>query len=592
MKSFLSSIQMFREKNRSFFHFFIPLFSCTVVLFIIFSLFTYQRSRKILETEFLNSSTQELACINESVDQLITDSKYIIATLVTNNLMQSFYSNSSPEKIWSNYSSLIYAQLATLRYSQNEIETIYLYSDASSIIYSSTSHSYANTHPDRYWLDQLDPDENGFSVFPYALNNQFPYVLCVAKSFSSGGHNCAVAIMLNLSKVANLRSLSDNQYKSAYLISDEGEILYHHRQEHLTESLASSPLLAHYDTDHSNHSEIFSDDGKTYALVQVHSENAPWSYVLVTHLTDYSEKMSSNRAILFALSVSLVLLAILLAFFYAARSTRPLRALRHYLDSADVVSSIDKSGNEDVHYIVTRITQYMQSNQKLYEELQTRLILLNESRILALQAQINPHFLSNTLNLMYVEATDELGYNHPLPLMILNTSSLIRYAIELEQMVHLEDELANTDVYLSILKHRYNQALDVRKSIPEDCLRFLVPRLFIQPIVENAIFHGLSKANQACWVLEIECTIEENVDKNAHRTLTVCVKDNGCGMDAEALAELNNTINTPSKGMTKRVGLRNVVQRMRLIYSDCFSYEIKSEAGTGTSFIFHIPSIE
>lgn len=229
MKWFLSYIQKFREKNRSFLHFFVPLFSCTAILFTIFSLYTYQRSRKILETEFLNSGAQELACINESVDQLVTDTKYIIATLVTNNLMQSFYSNSSPETIWTNYSSLVYAQLATLRYSQNAIETIYLYSDASSIIYSSSSHSYANTHPDRYWLDKLEPDENGFSVFPYAVNNQFPYVLCVAKSFSSGGHNCAVAIMLNLSNVANLRSLADNQYKAAYLITDEAEVLYHHQ---------------------------------------------------------------------------------------------------------------------------------------------------------------------------------------------------------------------------------------------------------------------------------------------------------------------------------------------------------------------------
>lgn len=312
----------------------------------------------------------------------------------------------------------------------------------------------------------------------------------------------------------------------------------------------------------------------------------------MTHLTDYSEKMSSNRALLFAISVSLLLLASLLAFFYAARSTRPLRTLRHFLDSTDVAATIDKSNNEDVHYIVTRITQYMQSNKNLYEELQTRLALLNESQLLALQAQINPHFLSNTLNLMYVEATDELGYNHPLPLMILNTSSLIRYAIEPEQMVRLEEELANTDVYLSILEHRYNKALDVRKSIAEECLHFPVPRLFIQPIVENAIFHGLSKANQTSWVLEIECAVEESAAKNSRRCLTVSIKDNGCGMDADALAALHVNINTPNNGMTKRVGLRNVVQRMRLIYSDRFQYEIESEAGKGTSFVFHIPSIE
>lgn len=433
----------------------------------------------------------------------------------------------------------------------------------------------------------LEPDENGFSIFPYAMNNQFPYVLCVAKSFRSGGYQCAVSIMLNLSNDANLRAIDENNYQSAFLITDDDEVLYSRHQEQLTAPLSISPLLAHYGTAASDHAEIFRYDKKAYALVQTHSGNSPWSYVLVTHLTDYSQKMSSYRAVLFAVSVSLVLLAGCFAFFYAVRSVRPLQTLRNFLDSADVAFAAGDSDNEDVNYIVTRIMQYIQSNKHLDEELRTRLILLNESQILALQAQINPHFLSNTLNLMYVEATDELGYDHPLPLMILNTGSLIRYAIEPEQMVPLEAELANTDVYLSILKHRYNKALNVQKTVSDECLRILVPRLFVQPIVENAIFHGFSASNQADWMLEIQCFLKQGADNS--RTLTVRITDNGCGMSAQALAQLNESINTPNHGLTKRVGLRNVVQRMRLIYPEHFHYEIESEPGKGTSFIFYIP---
>lgn len=133
MKAFLSQIQKNRFDSRSFRRFFLPLFACITALFIIFSLLTYQRSRKILETEFLSSSNQDLACVGDSIDQLISDTKYLIATLVTNNSMQPFYSNSSPETIWGNYSNQIYAQLTVLRYSQAVIENIYLYSEASSI---------------------------------------------------------------------------------------------------------------------------------------------------------------------------------------------------------------------------------------------------------------------------------------------------------------------------------------------------------------------------------------------------------------------------------------------------------------------------
>ena len=121
--------------------------------------------------------------------------------------------------------------------------------------------------------------------------------------------------------------------------------------------------------------------------------------------------------------------------------------------------------SENVRFIAHRISQYVQTNQVLKDELKEQLELLNQTQILALQSQINPHFLSNTLSLMYVQAADALGYNHKLPLMILNTSALIRYAIEPSHMVTLETELANTELYLSILNERYDRVLTIVQDI-------------------------------------------------------------------------------------------------------------------------------
>lgn len=587
-----SHLRSYVQTHRPFFHFFVPLFTFITVVFIIFALFTYQQSQDILESEFLSSNEQDFKSITSDIDQLIVDTKYIIATLVTNSTMQSFYSNPAPETVWSNYSTQIYSQLTVLRYSQEVIEAVYLYSEASSSIYSSSSHSYARTHSDRYWLEQLQPDENGFSIFPYSMHNKFPHTICVAMSFSRGGYDCAVAILLNLSKVANLQTINENDYQNVFIVSDDGNVIYRSQQELLMEPLSVSRYLDYYDTTGKDNTDIFQLDNQRYAFSQAHSENSPWSYVLVTHLTNYSQKVSSMRALILAVSAALILLAVCFAFFFSMRSLRPLRILRDYLDSSDVASTISNHDNDDVKYIAARITQYMQSNSHLREELQSRLVLLNESQVLALQTQINPHFLSNTLNLMYITATDELGYDHPLPAMILDTSSLIRYAIEPEKMVTLQTELTNTDTYLSILKCRYNKALDVRHNVSDICLHAMVPRLFIQPIVENAIAHGFSASNRTDYMIEISCDLEQSPDANGGQILTVCVRDNGCGIPADTLALLREHIDTADSGVTKRIGLRNVVQRMHLIYADRFQYEIESQVDNGTSFIFHIPYIK
>ena len=592
MKKALRHGHDFFNQHRGFFRFFIPLFIFITILFVIFTVFTYQRSRRIMEKELVSASEQDLTSVAESIDQLVSDTKYIIATLVTNKNMQFFYSTTAPELLWEDYGAQIQAQLSVLRYSQEVIEDIYLYSDANMSIYSATQHCYISAFADRFWLDQLRPDQNGFSVFPYAMKQTFPYVICVVKSFQAGGHNCAVAIMLNLSKAASLRAIGENEYQNAYLLSDSGDILYRYQQETLTAHYADDPLLSRFPLRDHQETSIFEIDGNMFAFAQRHSAEADWSYILITHLTTYSQTLSSQRAVFFAVSSSLLLLAVCFALFFALRSVKPIRVLREYLDSPEVFSAASTEENEDVKYIAARITQYVQSNHHLREELQDRLALLNESQIHALQSQINPHFLSNTLSLMYAEATDELGYDHPLPLMILDTSSLIRYAIEPERMVPLETELSHTDTYLSILKHRYNKELEICHNIETESLRARVPRLFIQPIIENSIFHGFSGTDGANCVLTISCRVQNTSDSKQPDRLIVCIQDNGNGIDAQTLSVLRKSLRTPDASRSKSVGLRNVIQRMQLIYVDGFSYEIESTSGKGTSFIFNIPYTE
>lgn len=586
--------------DKLFFRHFLQIFLAMAVIFTIFTVYTYRNSRQIIEKEFTNSAIQDLQNASEYVDSLIMDIKYMISTLVVNQNLKFFYASPSPESIWIDYSKQVQTQLTTLRHSKGAIETIYLYSEASDMVYSSTSQTYMSTFDDRYWLEQLNSDNSGFSIFPYAMRNMFPYVICVAKEFTVNNYRCAIAVMVNLTKIPILKSINENSYQNIYLISDSGEIIYRYKQDNLTEPLDTVEYLSHYTPDALENVYISSDSTNTYSFAQIHSVDYAWSYVLITHLLNYTARLSTQQALLFATTTALIVFTLLFAIFFTMRSLKPIQNIREFLESPELLSSGKLSDSADIKYIAGRITQYIQTNQLLKNELQERLDLLNESQILALQAQINPHFLSNTLNLMYIQATDALGYDHSLPQMILDTSTLIRYAIEPSNMVSLETELSQTDIYLSILQQRYDKKLKIIHEIDSNTQKAKVPRLFIQPIIENAVFHGFSNRYDSECLLTIRCCRRQarayysdiSLNDSAKDFIMVQIQDNGKGICKEKLEELQNSLSEEALSRNKNIGLRNVVQRMNLIYSDQFSLNIKSSVGEGTCFTLTFPYVE
>jgi len=592
MKNNFRSIRNRLSSDRLFMRHFLQIFVTMALIFSLFTVFTYHNSRKIIENEFSDASIQDLQNISRYMEDLIMESKDMIATLVINKTLRSFYASPSPEDVWDNYSIQVKAHLSALRNSRECIEDIYLYSEASNTIYSYTNHYNMDTYSDHYWFEQLNPDKNGFSIFPYAMKSRYPRVICVAKEFLVDDNHCAVAIMLNPAKIPIIASTNENNYQSTYIVSDDSKIIYRYRQETPMEPLDTVEYLIHFEPDITEKVHLSTESSDTYSYAQLHSTDYPWSYVLVTHLQDYTSKLSTQNALLFAASSALIVFAVLFAIFFAMRSLKPIESIRDFLDSPELLSAGTVSDSADIKYIAGRITQYIQTNQALKDELSDRLKLLDETQMAALQSQINPHFLFNTLNMMYVQSTDALGYEHALPVMILDTSSLIRYALEPEKMVSLETELSYTDIYLSILNLRYDNNLKIIRSISPDTLTAQVPRLFIQPIIENAVFHGFSNHRNDECILNIRCYRHAFEDQDSGAFIVMEIIDNGKGINEKKLNELRESLKYDAITSSKNIGLRNVVQRMNLTYADQSSLHIESTLEKGTCFTLSFPYVE
>ena len=574
-------------KSRYFLKSFFLIMGSMTVVFLLFSLVTYQKSRSILENEFTASGQYRLEVTANSMDNYIMDIRYIAATLDTNKMVQAFFAFHEPDRIYDDFYGKVQENLKAYVNGYSSIDSIYLYSGCTDSILTATERNSTSYFSDVNWMEHFTEDPNGFQVFFRAKNDAFPFVLTVMKQLKAGGYDAAIVINLNLGKLSHLTEISEAPYQEIFIVSDERRILYRNRQRELTEPLDIVPELIHFNPVEASLSTLAAGGEDAYTYTQIHSKDYPWSYVMVTHLQEYTNRLSNSRAILVALFFAFFSGSVLFAFLFSLRSVRPIQNLLALLNNPQETLSKELYSDKEISYVADQITSYIQQNQALSDQLTSRLNLLNETKLLALQSQINPHFLFNTLNMIHILESEALGYDHKIPRITLNLSKLLRYAIESTDLVSLDTELKFTKMYISILQERYGNKLHVIYDIEKDTQNARVPKLFIQPIIENAIFHGLA----------------ENMDENSTLTLScrrfitpstdiceVMVKDNGVGMPPETLAQLRRVLDEHS-GLKGSIGLKNIATRMSLLYGDAFTFSIESTEGKGSSFILRFPLI-
>ncbi len=216
-----------------------------------------------------------------------------------------------------------------------------------------------------------------------------------------------------------------------------------------------------------------------------------------------------------------------------------------------------------------------------------------QTELTALQSQINPHFLYNTLESIRGQAL--MDDNREIAGMVEALSSFFRYSISRKgKLVTLREELANINNYMLIQCYRFNNRFSLEVLIDEEdeeAYDFLIPKLIIQPVVENAIYHGLEEKLEGGRV-----TIEVIVTE---KNLILTISDNGSGIDGEALDKLNRRIHSPSmrveeeSGQKQRntgIALPNIHKRIQLLFGEEYGVNVYSTVGQGTDVEITIPA--
>ncbi len=365
--------------------------------------------------------------------------------------------------------------------------------------------------------------------------------------------------------------ISDEE--TVYCISNqEGEIIVHadEDKEGTTDHL---PWLGQPS---GNRVMVEDYQGQKSVICYAVSKRTGWIAAVIYPVSGLLGNVRKMQYFTFGMAGLLFALALLMATFFARRITEPIEKLTDAMKKAeegDFSNMIPVNGNDEIQYLVSRYNEMGMKIEKLIEENYKGEIRNKESEIMALNLQLKPHFLYNTLNVINLMALEEGEME--ISRMIISVSDMMQYTFRNKQeMVKLEDELGWLKNYIYIMEHRFEGKFRVEYQIEEGISEYMVPKLLLQPLAENAIIHGFKKMESG-GVLGIFCKSDKN-------KIYFRVTDNGQGFSVERLEAVLD-------GTSGRTGIMNVKKRLALIYGEEAKIEIETEMDKGCRVLITLP---
>lgn len=450
-----------------------------------------------------------------------------------------------------------------------------------------------NIHSQEWYTNALYGSESSYlssSHVQHIISGERPWVITLSRGIRNKNSPSGIKkegvffIDLNYSAISELcdESIVGNQ-GYAFILDASGNIVYHPQQQQLYNELQTEniDLIMESDSD-----TILSGRGSSEKLYSIsRSQKTGWTVVDSVRVEELLRKSNKAQSLYVLVAMGLVVVALFFSKFVAKSITQPIQQLCDSMeqvqegdfsvsdivvDSENEIGSLTRSFNVMTH----RIQELMEQNIREQEA-------KRKSELKALQSQINPHFLYNTLDSIIWMA--EGKKNEEVVLMTASLARLLRQSISNEEeLVSIGQEVEYARCYLTIQKMRYKDKLEFQIEVDPSILNIPLIKLVLQPIIENAIYHGLKYKESKGFLLV------KGFMRDGNAVLQVI--DDGVGMDQEALDHIyeKHKVNYHSNG----VGVYNVQKRLQLYYGSEYGISYKSQKDKGTIATITIPGIQ
>ncbi|MBE5037067.1 sensor histidine kinase [Subdoligranulum sp. DSM 109015] len=410
------------------------------------------------------------------------------------------------------------------------------------------------------------------------FESYYPWVVTMTAPLSGNGEAAWVSLDLSFSSISSyINNVGIGQRGYCFLMDTDGNIIYHPQQQLIYSGLKSedtASLAALADGAHA-------DDTVIYCLTSI--EGSDWRVVGVSYVDELvNRNVTEMIRLSFLLAIVVLAAALLTSWLLSQLLGRPLRGLASAMESfetdADHFTYRPVGGTREVQELSNSFGHMVVRIQELMTTVREEEINLRKTELKALQAQINPHFLYNTLD--SIAWMCEQGRNADAVKMVHALARLFRISISKgHELIPIAKEIEHAESYLQIQKYRYKNQFTYAFDVDPECLDYLCNKITLQPIIENAINHGLD-------LLVDEGHIDVEVKQDGE-DIVFRVRDNGVGMTPEQIEAIMQRGPKDRTG----IGIKNVNDRLKIYFGKNYGLHITSEPDVGTCVEIRMPKV-
>lgn len=430
-------------------------------------------------------------------------------------------------------------------------------------------------------LEMARSSEGSYMTAPHVetiFEGYYPWVVTMTAPLEGSGEAAWVSLDLSFSGISNyINNVSIGQRGYCFLMDDDGNIIYHPQQQLLYAGLKSEDteaLAALKDG-------AYADDTVIYSIASV--GDSGWRAVGVSYVDELvNRNVNDMIRLTFWLAVVVLAVAVLTSWLLSRLMGKPLRGLASAMESfeadADHFTYRPVGGTREVQELSDSFEHMVLRIQELMTTVREEEINLRKTELKALQAQINPHFLYNTLD--SIAWMCEQGRNADAVKMVHALARLFRISISRgHELIPIAKEIEHAESYLQIQMYRYKNQFTYTFDVDPDCLGYYCNKITLQPIIENSINHGLELMVEEG---RIDVCVRQDGDD-----IVFSVQDNGVGMSEEQIEAIMQHGPTDRTG----IGIKNVNDRLKIYFGRNYGLHITSEPDVGTCVEIRMPKI-
>lgn len=559
----------------------------TIITTIIMGLLIYNRFKISAEETSVSGAEDIIDSVVDKIDGDLLEIRQI-SNVANSNIVQQY---DVSDQMLNKEFSLLY------EINSDKIQSMALYDTSGKLIAAepvASEKENAHVKQQDWFSNATDEIENIHFSTPHIQNlftdGAFKYYRVVSLSRSvdiNDGETPVSGVLLIDMKYSIIEEALDRINEDTngiyyYLCNSDGELIYHPRKVEIDRGIISeeSTRIAGYED---GTYELNLNGGRANYII---SSIAYTGWKVVGVVPDKIQTISINKFRYYVIITIIFLIMMLLVVnkIVSGKISRPI------LNLNDSVKSYEAGGKNRI-YIggSSEIRDLGYSVQKSYEQIEDLMKEIirqqnerRKSEMDALQSQINPHFLYNTLE--SITWMVEAGKNKEAVFMISELAKLLRISLSKGRtIIKISDELQHSKSYMNIQMVRYKERFKIRFDVDDEINDYCIVKLVIQPILENAIYYGVGD-------IDIDDGEIVVTGKKINDDIFITVEDNGMGMREEVVENiLKDNSKTPKHG--SGVGVINVHSRIKLMFGDQYGLSVESEADEGTKVTIHIPAI-